>query len=383
MKKGIAWCPHCGQPHALAESVCPVTDLPLAQRLHTTGVAVAPKGADVRLKSSVLGGVVAAGRYQIIRRLGRGGMGEVFEARDLTLLRLVALKIVSRVTPEARKRLELEGKLIASLRHVNICDVFDLGVLEDGVPYLVFERLQGGTLAHVMKGRRSMPVPTVVDTFVQVLAGLQCAHENGVIHRDLKPANVFLVSQKGSKPIAKILDFGLAKDLSSTSQAGLTRPGKAVGTPAYMSPEQVSGRALDGRSDLFSIGIILFEALAGRHPFAVHGATEAELASSIAYGAHPDLQVLRPSLPPSLVRLIHAALDKNPDGRPQSARDFGASLAAVQLDEEEPSSLSFDMGSLSSSGHQLPRIGGSSEGSVSSLEVAPLTPGASKPRKTR
>ncbi len=351
---GITWCPYCGEPHSLRETVCPTTARPLGRSIHNT---VAPAGNPAVPAAAKL----IAGRYELLRPIGKGGMGEVFEARDNSLQRVVAIKLVFRASENARARLQHEGRVIAALQHPSICEVFDVGVLLDGVPYLVLERLQGETLSKRMRRGKRLALAPFAQIFSQVLAGLQCAHTRGVIHRDMKPANIFLTSPSvDGRPRVKLLDFGLAKDIFDTASSGMTRPGRAVGTPGYMSPDQLTGRVLDGRSDIFSVGVMMFEALTGTHPFAGPNAHMTEIAANIVGGAHAELKSLR-DLPPGLVTLVESALSKDAAQRPPSAEVFAAEIHALDLEAygsgDEGLSFRFD----------IPRLGRGSSDSVSSV----------------
>jgi serine/threonine-protein kinase len=264
-------------------------------------------------------------------------MGEVFEAYDLLLNRAVAIKIVAGGNPDAAERLRREAQVIASFQHPNICDVYDVGVMPNGSPYLVLERLTGETLHTSLRRQGRLPIAKTVELFTQMLSGAQHAHASGIVHRDLKPANVFLVERLGLLPLVKLVDFGLAKDLSGKAR-NLTRPGKTCGTPHYMSPEQLCARPVDARSDLFSIGIMLFECLMNRHPFAAD--TIVEITMKIAYEESPELPRLRRKVVPELAAIVERSLHKDPARRFQSAVEFQTALAGVELPEDDDETLS-------------------------------------------
>ncbi len=232
------------------------------------------------------------GRYRLERLVGRGGMGAVYDATDLRLNRRVAVKILSGKmfgNREALRRFEREAQTSARLSHRNIITVYDYGVLGTGGAYLVMELISGETLAALIKREGCVPPQTAADCFNQILEGIKAAHAAGVIHRDLKPANVLISKEENGQPHVRVLDFGLAKirlsELTDTNgpTALATTPGTVMGTIAYMSPEQLTGEAVDERSDLFSVGVIVVEALTGQRPF--RGRIYTELLSSILHGS--------------------------------------------------------------------------------------------------
>ena len=231
-------------------------------------------------------------RYRLERLVGRGGMGAVYEATDLRLNRRVAVKILSGKmfgNREALRRFEREAQTSARLSHRNIISVYDYGVLAAEGAYLVMELISGETLAALIKREGCVAPRTAADCFSQVLEGIKAAHAAGVIHRDLKPANVLISKEENGQPHVRVLDFGLAKislsELTDTNSptALLTTPGMVVGTMGYMSPEQLRGEAVDERSDLFSVGVMVVEVLTGSRPFS--GRTTTELMSSILHGS--------------------------------------------------------------------------------------------------
>ena len=232
------------------------------------------------------------GRYRLERLVGRGGMGAVYEATDLRLNRQVAVKILSARmfgNREALRRFEREAQTSARLSHRNIITVHDYGVLGTGGAYLVMELISGETLAALIKREGCVPSKTAADCFNQVLEGIKAAHAAGVIHRDLKPANVLISREENDQPHVRVLDFGLAKirlsELTDTNSptALATTPGTVIGTIGYMSPEQLTGEAVDERSDLFSVGVMVAEALTGHRPF--RGSIYTELLRSILHGS--------------------------------------------------------------------------------------------------
>jgi eukaryotic-like serine/threonine-protein kinase len=274
---------------------------------------------------------VRLGPYEIRGRLGAGGMGEVYLAWDERLGREVAVKVLPSATasdPDRRRRFEQEAKAAGALHHSNLLAVYDVGSHE-GAPYIVSERLEGETL----RGRMDAPDLTprrAVEYAVQVARGLAAAHERGIVHRDLKPENLF-VCRDGT---VKILDFGLAKlrdeaagGPEDETAARLTRPGAVVGTTAYMSPEQVRGLPVDERSDVFSLGVVLYEMLARRRPFG--GDTPAEVQAAILREEPRELPAVDARVPVALDRVVRRCLEKRPEDRFDTARDVALSLEAV------------------------------------------------------
>lgn len=329
MKEGFRWCPHCRQPHALASRFCPNTgDLLDKKLLEAVDAAVVP--------SHPLAGTVLDQRYQILHRIGTGGMNEVFEATHRASGLAVAIKLVKDKNPESAERLKRESEIIASLSHKNICAIHDVGVMPDGRPYLVFERLEGETLAARLHGRKRLSVSVAAGIFAQILSGLERAHERGIVHRDLKPANIFLVERGAPEPLVKILDFGLAMDVLRRGTR-MTRPGRAAGTPRYMAPEQLIGGKITPAADLFAVGMMFYEALAGEHPFA--SASAVETSHRIIHVRETDLAKRRGDLPFGLTAIVHSALGKRVSERPRSAGHMLRALAMLdELEEDEPAS---------------------------------------------
>ena len=247
---------------------------------------------------------VRLGPYEIESAIGAGAMGEVYRARDTRLDRIVAIK---QLTPEHRERFEREARAIAALNHPHICQVYDVGP-----DYLVLEYLEGEPV------RGPLPADEAVRVATQIAGALQAAHERGVLHRDLKPANIML-TPGGT---AKLLDFGVAKRLERVPDATETLPGTLLGTPAYMSPEQIEGQPLDARSDVFSFGAVLYEILSGRRPFA--GETTSQVIAAILRDEPPPL-----AAPPALDGVVRRCLAKPPAARYQSMAEVRAALEAA------------------------------------------------------
>jgi serine/threonine protein kinase len=271
------------------------------------------------------------GPYEIVSPLGAGGMGEVFRARDTRLDRIVAIKILPPQVsndPIHKQRFEREAKTISSLNHPNICVLYDVGH-QDGTDYLVMECLEGETLAKRLE-KGPLPLDQVLKFGGQIADALDQAHRSGVVHRDLKPGNIMLTPTG-----AKLLDFGLAKPsmpltsgltltAAATPSTPVTQEGAILGTFQYMSPEQIEGKELDGRSDIFSLGAVLYEMLTGHRAFP--GKSQLSVASAIMESEPAPIVSTKPLTPPALDRAIRRCLAKDPDDRWQTARDIAIEL---------------------------------------------------------
>jgi eukaryotic-like serine/threonine-protein kinase len=270
--------------------------------------------------------------YEILDQLGAGGMGEVYRARDSALKREVAIKVLPSYVsqdPDRLHRFEQEAQAAAALNHPNILAVHQFGVFE-GAPYLVSELLEGGTLRQVVQ-RGPMQVHKAIDLAVQIAHGLEAAHEKGIVHRDLKPENLFLTKDGR----VKILDFGLAKLMqhqpdpygSAPTITQKTDPGMVMGTAGYMSPEQVRGKTVDHRTDIFAFGAILYEMLSGQRAF--QRSTSAETMTAVLNDDPPSISQIVQATPPGLQRVVHRCLEKNPEQRFYSAHDLAFALEAL------------------------------------------------------
>jgi serine/threonine protein kinase/Tol biopolymer transport system component len=275
------------------------------------------------------------GPYSIVGLLGSGGMGEVYRARDSRLSRDVAIKVLPAVMAQDEERLgrfEQEAKATGMLNHPNILAVFDFGLYE-GAPYIVSELLEGQSLRELLRNGKP-PMRKAVDYAIQIANGLAAAHEKGIVHRDLKPENIF-VSKDGR---VKILDFGIAKlskpDVSSEETRLYdsnvnTMAGAVMGTPGYMSPEQIRGKIADTRSDIFSFGAILYELLSGKRAF--DGASLTDINAAILRDDPPEISQADPTIPLSLEHIVRHCLEKNAEERFHSARDMAFALQGLSV----------------------------------------------------
>src|SRR5262245_45301771 len=261
------------------------------------------------------------GKYQVVRPLGRGAMGRVYVAHDTSLERDVALKVMAAQAaddPQVQERFAREAKAVARLTHPNVVTVYELGYHTDGSPYIAMELLHGQDLARALRTPPPLPLDRKVGIVLQVLAGLAHAHQAGIVHRDVKPANVF-ICQDG---IVKIMDFGVAR----LATASMTGTGNIVGTADYMSPEQVKGARVDGRSDVFSVGCLLYEMVTGRRPFhadslmAIFYKITHEEPSFEAMPPGPEHEALRP--------ILARAMAKDLARRYASCHDLAVDLRA-------------------------------------------------------
>lgn len=291
--------------------------------------------------------------YRISGQLGAGGMGVVYAGEDIRLGRPVALKFVPEdltKDPTALERLRAEARAASALNHANICTVYDVGEY-DGQPFIVMELLKGHTLRDGLTGG-PLKIHQIVDIGIQVADALDAAHAQGILHRDIKPANLFLVD----RGVVKILDFGLAKHLAdgptgttvTTAPELLTAEGVTVGTVAYMSPEQVTGEQLDGRTDLFSLGVVLYESVTGHRPFT--GKTSAVVLSAILNQSPVAPVVFNPQIPVRLQDVINNCLEKDRELRYQDAAGLRADLKRIRRDLESGHSNALKAVAASSQG---------------------------------
>jgi serine/threonine protein kinase len=282
------------------------------------------------------------GPYEIVARLGAGGMGVVYKAKDTRLQRFIALKFLPDEVardPQALARFTREAQLASSLNHPNICTIHDIGE-KDGKCFIAMELLEGHTLQTGIAGR-PLPLEAFLELALQIADALEAAHRKGIVHRDLKPANIF-ITNRGD---AKLLDFGLAKNVrpenflaadAPTMSGSLTVRGQIVGTIAYMSPEQAQDKDVDARSDIFSLGTVLYEMATGRRAFA--GESPVAVLAEILHGEPKSPKLLNPELPDELSRIIGKSLEKDRADRYQSANDLMIDLRRLRRDSSHSSS---------------------------------------------
>lgn len=311
-------CSVCGTAYGTGERFCPLDG----------GAVVDASGAGDPLVGKTIGG-----RYFIRRQLARGGMGAVYEAEHVGLDKRVAVKfILDRFGDdrEALHRFHREARTASRIGHENIIDITDIGETEDGKPFLVMEYLEGSDLGQVLTATGRMEPSRAVHIVAQVLRGLAAAHGAGIIHRDMKPANVFLTERSDVADFVKIMDFGISKVVAARdARVRLTETGVAMGTPIYMAPEQAEARPdIDHRIDIYAVGVMLYEMLAGEPPF--NASSYLVLVQQHVASAVPPLGERRRDLPAALVRAVHKALEKKPERRFADALEFAAALPSPQ-----------------------------------------------------
>jgi serine/threonine-protein kinase len=277
-------------------------------------------------------GEILAGKYRVEKILGVGGMGVVVAATHIQLEERVAIKFLIKdalESGEAVARFAREARAAVKIKSEHVARVIDVGTLETGAPYMVMEYLEGGDLSQVMRAQGPMPVEEAVEYVLQACEAIAQAHVLGIVHRDLKPANLFLIRRPDGTNAIKVLDFGISKVMpgkGSSSDHAMTRTRAVMGSPLYMSPEQMaSTRDVDGRTDLWALGAILYELLAGQPPF--NGDTMPQLCAVILNGPTPSIRAIRPNIPPGLEAVLRRCLEKDPARRYANIAEFAAALA--------------------------------------------------------
>jgi eukaryotic-like serine/threonine-protein kinase len=314
-------CPTCGKQLEPSVRFCPDDGTPVTET--AAGTPTRTSGGKRSQAKELDLPLLLGGRYKLLESRGGGGMARVYRATDLTLEREVAVKLINpelREDPEFDNRFQREARIVSQLADPHIVVVHDFGFDNTHGPYLVMEFLQGQSLREHLHGKGPLPLRAVLQMTAQLLLALIHAHEKGIVHRDIKPDNVFLLNQSGVRLHVRVLDFGIARifrrDEPACSET-LTRPGAVLGTPRYMSPEQLAGQQVDARSDLYSAALVIYEALTGTLP----------------YVSHKSLVELCPEAPPAFQDLLTQCLAQNPAERPASAIE-------VYLRLQEPSKAS-------------------------------------------
>jgi serine/threonine-protein kinase len=334
-------CPKCGTVYAATARFCPRDGNMLVEVQSTPPPPAAASGSGTAVRTppapsravdpaASLSGQLLDARYQVLKKLGEGGMSYVYLAREVATAQEVAIKVLSPKLATDRssvERLRREAGLAMRLDHPNVCRIMRLGESEDGLIYLVMPFLQGELLSDREVKGGPMDVASGIDVLRQVCAGLHHAHELQIVHRDLKPENIMLVAQDGGRLRAVVMDFGLAKERrADPAIAKLTATGIILGTPEFMSPEQIRGKPLDARSDIYALGIVGFEMFTGKLPFQGRNAQEMMIAR--LRGQPVKLRQVRPDLPESLERTLARALDSKPEGRFDTALELAEALGA-------------------------------------------------------
>ena len=323
---------------------------PTCQRTYPDDFSLCPRdGAPLAAQATATEAQLAAGlsrRFRIIRRLGAGGMGAVFLAEQIGVgNRPVALKVLNRKLlddPEFLLRFQNEAGSTGRIRHANVVTIYESAQADDGTPYIAMEFLEGESLGEALKRRGALPVTEVAEILQQAARGLNAAHKLGIIHRDLKPDNIFLTRGDEGEMVVKVVDFGIAKLRESSTH---TQTGMVLGTPAYMSYEQASGMRsdeLDARSDVYSLGVVVYEMLTGRVPF--HSDTPVGYLRKHLMEAPPPFRAVAPGLgvPPAVESVVMKALVKDRDQRYATVLDFArdfAQAAALPSPAESPKPL--------------------------------------------
>jgi len=269
-------------------------------------------------------GTVIDGKYRLDRVIGNGGMGAVYGGTHVQLGRNVAVKVLRSdlvIDDTLHARFVREARASARIEHPNAIRVYDFGALDDFGTYLVMEFADGVSLRQLLADRGRLSLDLALDLLQQAAAALDSAHANGIIHRDVKPENMMVCFGADGRPVLKVVDFGIAKLLSSDGTTQLTRPSDLIGTPRYMAPEQFTGEEIDGRIDVYALGVVLYEMLAGRPPFE---GTFSEIIGKHIYAVPPPLGV---EIPEEVARVVYRALAKSPDERPQSPIELASEFA--------------------------------------------------------
>ncbi len=275
-------------------------------------------------------GDFVADKYRVERIIGQGGMGIVALADHVALSQRVAIKFLTAGDDQAKARFEREARAAVQLKSEHVTRVLDVGHLVNGIPYMVMEFLDGQDLSNVLEQKGALPVAEVAEYMLQACEAIGEAHRQGIIHRDLKPANLFLTHRIDGRPFLKVLDFGISKFEGSPAEMALTRTQTLLGTPLYMSPEQLrAAKNVDARSDIWSLGVVMFELLAGRVPF--DGNAMSELIIRIVQEEPPALASLRADIPSTIAAIVMRCLEKDPSRRYQNVSELACDLESCSV----------------------------------------------------
>lgn len=320
--------PDTGLIHSLIAAAEPMTDVPKAvipESLRPQAEEETPTADD----GAPLPHEEFADKYEILSRLGHGGMGMIFKARRKDNKEVVALKVLHTHLLndiESKKRFEQEAAACKELKHRNLINVTEFGFSKHGQPYMIMEYLEGQPLATIIEKKGRLEMRNFINIFTQICDGLQHAHQKGVVHRDVKPSNVMIIKSESGMDMAKVLDFGIAKRHMEANREDLTPTGNVLGSPAYIAPEQCAGSEADPRSDIYSLGCVMYEALAGQPPF-VHESAIKVLLMQLSEPP-PSFIMTCPdaNVPIELETIIRRCLEKDPVARYQNAAELGADL---------------------------------------------------------
>jgi serine/threonine-protein kinase len=276
-------------------------------------------------------GSFIAGRYRVLEKIGEGGMGQLYACLDTVLSREVAVKLMQRslaAEPLVAERLMREAMLAAQLRR-HVAQVFDCGMLATGEPFIVMELLSGRDIYAVLRESGPLSPEDVSGLMLQVCDGLAEAHEKGIIHRDLKPENLFCATQPDGEVVIKIVDFGVSKQVTGRRMRAQTNPGESVGSPQYMSPEQITAPSeVDARTDIWSLGVVMFELLTGVLPF--RGPGTARICAAVLTDPTPSISEYRNDVPPALEFIVRRCLEKDRERRFSDVSELSAALTALE-----------------------------------------------------
>ena len=312
-------------------------DIPFVEMPPEPREAAALRTPDIA-EASLPPGAFIADRYRVLRKIGEGGMGVLYACVDTVLAREVAVKLMQRslaAEPLIAERLMREAMLAAQLRR-HVAQVFDCGMLATGEPYIVMELLSGRDMYKVLRESGRLDPEQLTAAMLQVCDGLAEAHEKGIIHRDLKPENLFCATEPDGRSVIKIVDFGVSKQVSGRRMRSQTNPTESVGSPQYMSPEQITTPSeVDARTDIWSLGIVMFELLTGALPF--RGAGTAQICSAVLTDPVPPLSVYRTDLSPALEGIVRRCLEKDRERRFTNVRALAEALGAADVTDPIPS----------------------------------------------